>query len=100
MNSIFPFRWKRINALALMCPKVLALISSSKKVQIEHKFIDETIHTVIRSMSPSLGKTFSGFSEFLERNRAHSVFYTPLWTDEGLCFSFNTLNSRDVYTEK
>lgn len=82
-----------LNALAHVCPLLTEL------VKFEDEFTDESIYDTIQVLAP-----FQSDLMFLSLwqgifDRFEKLFY-PVLTDEGLCFSLNTLNSQDMYTNK
>lgn len=94
---IFWIRWQRVEALAHICPDLLSDVDSSNKYQFRQKFADESIHDVIQSLSSTLEFEFP-FIRGPRRNE--SGLLEEVWTEEGICYSFNALNSRDVYTDE
>lgn len=63
-------------------------------------FTDDTIYDVIQEMAPILTETILAFKwkDLVEFGR--SEFIVPILTESGLCFTFNALNSHEIYTNE
>lgn len=89
--------WKRIEVLAHICPNLLSDVNSFDKYKFQQKFADESIYDVIQNMSTSIFNMAPEFNEFPVNDMG---FITQMWTEDGICYTFNALNSRDIYTEE
>lgn len=63
------------------------------------EFTNESIYSVIQDIALSLNDTIE---ECTWKNKPTdcSKLFAPVMTDEGLCFAYNALNSRELYTEQ
>lgn len=86
---------QRTEALAHICPHLLSDVNSSDKYKFQKKFADKSIHDVIHNMSSPTIELQPASDEI-----PLDDIITEIWTEEGICYSFNALNSRDVYTEE
>lgn len=60
---------------------------------------DSSILNEIFDMAPDLDDSLR-HCNWLHDSHNCSDFFVPIITEEGLCFSFNTLNSNEIYTDK
>lgn len=58
------------------------------------KFIDESIYRVIEEITPS-----TNFTLIWNNAPMKNELITPIFTEEGFCFAFNSINSHEMYTE-
>ena len=80
-----------MNALTHICPRL------SDRIQFKDDFVNESIYNQIQEMSPK-------FSDLLVNCKSvefpgECSVMKPVFHDEGLCFTFNALNSHEIYTE-
>lgn len=68
-------------------------------ITLDDEFVGSWIYDVITDIGLSLDRTFSQCS-WQNENVTCSEIFVPLLTDDGLCFSFNALNSREFYTKE
>lgn len=80
-----------MNALAHICP-----LLPKQPEQTEH-FVNESIYEVLSSVAlqfKDIVKEWSG-RVLNTQNKLTEVF-----TEEGICFTYNALNARDMYTDE
>lgn len=69
------------------------------KVLLDDKFTNDSIYDTLLEIAPILNDTvFQLVWEGDVINKFNRL--TPTLTDDDLCFAFNGLNSRDIYTEE
>lgn len=69
---------------------------------ISDNFTSESIYDELKSLSPNVNDTillcWPPPASTREPDSCQK-FFSPVFTVEGLCFTFNSLNSNDVYTD-
>lgn len=80
--------------------KVITQLCSHPDSSMEEsdKFTNDSLYDMVVYLAPTLKRTIrSGW----RKDYYHNVtgLFAPVFTDEGYCFSFNTLNSHDIYTD-
>lgn len=55
-----------------------------------------SIYDIIKEISPNQG---SVLMEPRWKDRVEVANFEPIFTEEGLCFTTNSINSRDIYTD-
>lgn len=66
---------------------------------LDEKFTDQSILGAIQDMALSSLDTLAKCS-FQQKAIDCAELFVPIFTDQGLCFAFNALNSHDIYTEE
>lgn len=84
----------RLNALAHVCPLLPHLI------EYKDNFTDESIYATIQDMAPNTRESFSPFCGWQRKFSKCSKLFTRVLTDDGLCLTFNALNSHEMYTNE
>lgn len=84
----------RLEVLSQICPKILPKLSLDQKPNLQ----SELFYAIMKALSP---KRDSIVPHILwnSRNVIHTKF-EPVFTNEGICFTFNSFNSREVYTDE
>lgn len=67
-------------------------------VQIGKEFTNTSIYDIIQDIAPN--DTMSGCYWQYTAYWHSCELFRPILTKEGLCFTFNALNSRDIYTDQ
>lgn len=83
----------QLNALAHICPHLPELIKS------EENITDESIYYTIQRVALPLQSSIF-LCHWAGIFVHYAEIFTPVLTDEGLCFSLNVLNSQDMYTDQ
>lgn len=65
----------------------------------ESKFTNESIYMIIQDIAPTFNNTLTECLWQFENYSACEIF-TPILTAEGVCFQFNGLNARDIFTDE
>lgn len=89
---LFPFLYSinRLDAFSQVCNKeIMSLVDRIKVSR------NESIYKTIEEVGPDIGST-TIFSTFAQQIAS----FRPIFTGEGLCFTFNALNSRDIYSDE
>lgn len=65
----------------------------------ENEFANESIYDIISTMALTMNDTLFN-CVWKSKVESCSQFFSPVLTEDGLCFTFNALNSRDIYTDR
>lgn len=89
---------KRLNAVAHICPLVPNLIKLKDNFT---KIIYESMKEIARDLFLIIPVCrWQRSEECFHRGIQLRLELKPIFTDEGICYSFNALNSYDVYTNE
>lgn len=64
-----------------------------------HRFMNDSVYSLIEEMAPTCNETLSN-CEWRGENHLCTNLFQPILTDRGICFTFNALNSHDIYSEE
>lgn len=67
--------------------------------KLERNPMDESIYQSLYEMAPALNETFA-ICRWQNKQISCADNFQPTFTGLGLCFTFNGLNPRDVYTDE
>lgn len=63
-------------------------------------FSDDSIYDIIMDIAPTFNDTMV-ICKWNDYKRVPcSKFIVPMFTNEGICFAFNALNSHEIYTDE
>lgn len=74
-------------------------ISSDIVTHLSDNFTDNSIYSIITEMAPAFEDTLT-FCKLFNKNIDCSKIFFPIFTDEGLCFTFNSMYVKDVVTDQ
>lgn len=80
----------RVDAILHVCYKELGKTFDGVSIP-----LTQSIYETIEEISPDLGSVIQ-FSTFM----GEIAHFRPIFTGEGLCFTFNSLNSRDIFSDE
>lgn len=83
-----------LNTLSHLCTRLPDLI------EYKENFSNDSIYATIQEIAlPVSNSTWS--CKWQEEILVDcSAYYVPILTEEGVCFSFNSLNSKEIYTNE
>lgn len=82
-----------MNAAAHICDSHLV-----SNLGLDQNVADKSIFETINDSSPSIDDSMV-FCRWRRELDICPSFFKPILTEQGLCFTFNALNSRDIYTD-
>lgn len=74
-------------------------IASSILEMFPDEFADDSILSIIKEMAPQLNDTIVMCRVF-DLDRECSDIFFPIFTEVGLCYTFNVLNMNDLLTDE
>lgn len=66
---------------------------------LENSFVNDSIYHLIEDMAPSLNETLT-YCAWKDVEYPCSELFKPVFTEQGLCFAFNALNSNEIFTNE
>lgn len=62
-------------------------------------YTNSTLFDAIQDVAPTFNDTMF-FCKWRNDYPACRDLFSPVWTEEGICYTFNDLNSKDIYTDE
>lgn len=93
----FQIRLNRMEALIHLCH-----FEHHKAFVGEHfgnRFVNDSIYQLIQEMAPTCNETLS-YCKWQETKYPCMELFKPVFTEKGICFAFNALNSRDTFSKE
>lgn len=66
---------------------------------LKDSFLNESIYDIIGDMAPKFDDTLSN-CKWRNKERRCQELFKPVFTERGLCFAFNALNSHEIFTNE
>ena len=82
-----------MNALAHLCEHL------SDRYDFEEDYSGEWIYGIFGDVAPSLNDTLT-HCMWLNKDGPCAKMFVPVLTENGLCFTYNALNSHEIYTNE
>lgn len=93
----------RLHLLSCRDPGLQALAhicyNFPQMIEFHDDFTSETIYDTITKLAPQINETLL-FGYWRKDSFGCCDNFAPVFTGQGLCFAFNSLNSNEVYTEE
>lgn len=92
----FDFRLRLMNVVSKLCEEdiVKQIVDS-----LPDEYLDDQFLATIKDIAPDFEETFVECSLFGNSKKCDKLFY-PIITERGLCYTFNSLNLRDIVTDQ
>lgn len=74
-------------------------IGSDMRTKFDDNFINNSILSTISTIAPTLNDTFV-FGKLFNLIANYVELLLPIYTEEGLCFTFNSMNINDILTDE
>lgn len=94
LTNIFNFRRIQMETLVHICQFYFP-----ENVDFENWMADQSIYFHIQDMALNINETLFN-CHWKGKTDSCLRLFTPVLTDEGVCFTFNALNSHEIFTER